>query len=152
MFLNMTEGSPFVELDDNVTLNWYFYYRPTYYHADNSSGYSNFYSHYYQPEIGVEVPGMEVSTYIYLTGKIEELFPLSNTEIEQCSWRNSKFIKVPVEMYLLSPYLYHLGIFFLSSSIHMYVGSYYRSTYLGTNVVIETNAGKKFIQLQYECI
>ena len=137
LFLNITEGSPFVEFEDDITLNWYLYYNSTYYHANNSISYPNSYVHYYQPELGVKVPEREVSTYINLTGSIEELFPLSNTEIVQCSWRNSTFIKVPVGMYLLSPYLYHLGIFAVYSDI--YVGNNYKSAYLG----METNAGKK---------
>ena len=113
VFLNISEGSLALELGDNFTINWASYYKRTYhpYHTN--------YYHYYQPQIGVKLPGMNISSFVNLTGPVQELFPVSNAEIEQCSWGNFTFIKVPVDIYLQSPYLYHLGQSYMYNSIRV---------------------------------
>ena len=119
----------------------------------NSSSYMydfwHYYYHYYQPQFGIKVPGMEVSAFIDLTGPIEELFPISNPDIEQCSWGNFTFVKVPVDVYLLSPYVYHLGTSFISSYIT--AESYSQSTYSSNWLGVETNAGEKIMLFQCAC-
>ena len=120
MLLNITKGSPILELGENFTINWFFYYDGNYHGDDvNFVYYLNHYYHYYEPQVGIKLPGMNTSAFINLTGPVEELFPLSNTDIEQCSWGGSTFIKVPVGIYLQSPYLYHLGTLFLYSYINV---------------------------------
>ena len=146
LFLNISEGSPALEIGENFTIMWSFYYDGNF-HGDDPTSYYYLYHHYhyYQPQIGVKLPGMNTSTFINLTGPVQELFPVSNTEIEQCSWGGFTFIKVPVEIYLQSPYLYHLGTLFLHNYIRLqekkqdyfqWVDSF------GTEIFITTNAGK----------
>ena len=148
LFLNITGRSSLKEFDGNSTIRWFIYYHFTY-HGGNSSSYEHYDSHYYEPQFGIKVPGMEVSAFIDLTGPIEELFPISNPDIEQCSWGNFTFIKVPVDVYLLSPYVYHLGASFIASLIS--VESYSHSTYLFSWLGVETNAGEDFMLFQYAC-
>ena len=143
MFLNITKGSPLMEFYGNHTISWLLYYFTTYHGKDIwSDEFWDYAYHYYMPQFGVKVPGMEVSAFIYLTGPIEELFPVSNTEIEQCSWGNSTFIKVPVEIYLLSPYLYHLGTSLIDHDIYV---QGYKHSYLHHWIDVKTNAGEIFM-------
>ena len=150
LFLNITVGSPLMELDGNPTISWYLYYGETY-HGENSSSYEywDYIDHYYEPQFGIKVPGMEVSTFVDLTGPIEGLFPVSNPEIEQCSWGNFTFIKVPVDVYLVSPYVYHLGTSFIHSRI--LAESYSQSTYLYNSLGVETNVGEELMLFQCAC-
>ena len=145
LFLNITGGSPLKEIDGNSTISWFLYYDSTY-HGGNSSSYEYYDYHYYEPQFGIKVPGMDVSAFIDLTGPIEELFPVSNTDIEQCSWGNFTFIKVPVDVYLLSPYVYHLGTSYIGSFIA--AESYNQSTFLFSRLGVETNAGEEFMLFQ----
>ena len=145
MFINVTDAPPLGEFDGNTTMYWYLYYGSTF-HTENPISYLNNYNHYYEPQIGIKVPGMEVSGFIDLDGPIEELFPLTHPEIEQCTWGGSTLIKVPVDIYLLSPHLYHLGTTVMYSEIYLEI--YNQSAYLYNYLSIETNAGKKNMQFQ----
>ena len=148
LFLNISTGSPFLELDGNSTIMWYLFYDGTYHTGDfYDYYYQYYYYHYYQPQFGIKLPEMEVSGFINLTGPIEVAFPLSNTEIEQCSWGSSTFIKVPVEIYLESPYIYHLGTSVLQGYIHVEENtlSNYQSYYFGTSFIITTSAGRMLL-------
>ena len=144
MFLNISNGSAFTNFDGNDAISLSLKYQLTYHWEDPGSIEDwDYIYHYYVPQFGIKVPGMDISAFIDLTGLIEELVPFSNKEIEQCSWGGSTFIKVPVEIYLLSPYLYHLGTSLIVQDIYVQSNgqSYYQYRWLG----IETNAGEKFI-------
>ena len=148
MYLNITEGSPLLELDDNDTITWFIYYDVDYHSRDLYTDQP--YKHqYYQTQFGIKLPGMEVSATINLNGPIEEAFPLTSKYIEQCSWGKSTFIKVPAEVYLLSSYLYHLG----TSLVYSYISvlkhreNYYHSRYFYGYLSVVTNAGEEFLQL-----
>ena len=148
LFLDISEGSPALALGNKFTINWAISYQRTY-HGYNPAYYNYYdfiyYSHYYQPQIGVKLPGINISTFVNLTGPIEELFPMSNAEIEHCSWANFTFIKVPVEIYLQSPYLYHLGKLYMYSSIRVLENKQNPYPYvdsLDTSFTITANAGK----------
>ena len=133
-----------MNFDGNDTISLSFYYQLTYHREDPGNPQALDYIYrYYAPEFGIKLSGMDISAFIDLKGPIEELFPVSNTEIEQCSWGGSTFIKVPVEIYLLSPYLYHLGISFIIYDI--YVPGYGHPPHLYKWLAIETNAGEKFM-------
>ena len=150
MFLNTTDGSPFTEFDENDLIDWFIYYGSTY-HGEDPQSYvywADIY-HYYEPQFGIKVPGMEISAYINLTGLIEDISPVSDKEIEQCSWGNSTFIKVPVDVYLLSPYIYHLGTSFIVSRISVETSSQF--TYRFNRLAVETNAGEKFMPIHSVC-
>ena len=142
LFLNITDGSPLGQFDNDDEIGWY---------IDHASVVQEENYHYYLnypsvPEFGIKLPGMEVSTLINFTGYFEAIVPLSNPDIEQCSWGGSTFIKVPVEIHLLSPYLYHLGTLTFNSRITVY--NNYQSLYFYTQLAMEINAGKKVTQLQ----
>ena len=138
--LNISEGSLALELGKNFTINWAIPYKRTFHYQYYTS-----YSHYYHPQIGVKLPGMNISTFVNLTGPIEELFPVSTGEIEQCSWGSFTFIEVPVEIYLQSPYLYHLGKVYMYNSIRVLENKqnpYQWVDSLDTDFSITANAGK----------
>ena len=136
MFLNITNGSSFAKFDGDIVFRWFFH------HSFSLHNTGLFYYHYYQSEFGVKLPGMEVSQSVNLMGPIKELFPVSNTEIEQCSWGNSTFIKVPVDIYLLSPYLYHLGILTTISIVVVKSFSQTNSMLLDSTLNVETSTSE----------
>ena len=137
MFLNITEGSRYFNYGGNYIVSLSICCR-SYHHNDDIYHY-----HYYQTLLGIKVPQTNVSASVYLMGPFEALFPLSNEEIQQCHWRGSTFVKIPVAIYLLSPYLYHLGITQMHISHTVAVDGFFY-TY-GTAVFIKTNAGKNFL-------
>ena len=145
VFLNITNGSSFAEYEGDVVFRWSFF--PLIALHDKGL----FYYHYYVPQIGIKVPGMEVSQSVNLTGPIEKLFPVSNTEIEQCSWGNSTFIKVPIGIYLLSPYVFHLGTLVVDSIIIVQWFSQANYIYFGSFLTVETSAGEKHKLLHCSC-
>ena len=148
MYLNITEGSPLLEFDEDDTIGLNVYSGSWNVHYSN--GELNTYIHYYQAQFGAKLPGEEVSTFINSTGPVEEAFPLSDPEIEQCSRESSPFIKVPVEVYLQSPYIYHLGVVF--SWIEIYVTNntqdYSQTHSFGSHLSIVTDACKNLL-VQY---
>ena len=150
MYLNITKGSPYLENDGNYTVNLGFGCCTRLAHNEdllsNEFYYNfNFYNHYYRTLLGVKLPGMNVSASINLMGPFEALFPLSNAEIQQCHWRGSTFIKVPVGIYLLSPYIYHLGIMYVRISGVIRDEDYYIKGRFEADSYIIANAGKKLL-------
>ena len=71
LFLNISEGSPALEIGKNFTIVWDFYYDGTF-HTDYSTDFSylHHYYHYYHPQLGVKLPGMDISSFINLTGPV----------------------------------------------------------------------------------
>lgn len=153
LYLNITEGAPFLEFHGNYTLDLYFSYQSHFHNGDlasNEFSYDLNYRHYYRPTLGFKFPGMEVSSSIYLTGPFEVLFPLSNAEIQKCRWRGSTFIKIPLGIYLLSPYLYHLGVLrmYLRGSLRGNSQISYLREEISGDAFINTNAGKNILCFQ----
>ena len=75
----------------------------------NSSYQFPYYYHDYRPQFTIHLPGFENSTLINAAGPIDSIFPVSSSAIETCLRAGSKFLVVPVEIYLSSPFFYHLG-------------------------------------------
>lgn len=151
MYLNISEGTNILQLDGDDTFSLHAYSGEVFHFSegDLSSTELYYYYHYYQTQFSIKLPGMEASTFINLTGPIQEKFPLSNALIEECSWGNSAYIKVPVEVFLDSPYLYHLGniYVYIDGYIRENTQNYYQEHYFYNELYISTTAGRELCHL-----
>ena len=111
---------------------------------DQSSSSSHFlyYYHYYKAQFTIQLPGMKNATALVReAGPIDAIFPVNDSAIKTCLRAGSKFLAVPVQVYLSSPFFYQLGIHWLSLEVAISQHKKYLG-FVDINLFININAGK----------
>lgn len=117
LYFNVSDGSPLMNFNESGMLEMFVQSNPVRHSASEGPSTSTeflYHYHYYKAQFGVKLPGVKEATLVNVTGPIDMILSLSNPTIKTCFRAGSAFIMVPVEIYLWSPFFYHLGLQWLS--------------------------------------
>ena len=146
IYFNISDGSPLHKFNESGELEVFVQSDAIkHFGAEGMSSSSNqflYYYHYYETQFSVHLPGIEDTTFVREAGPIDSIFSVDNSVIETCSRDGSKFLIAPVEIYLSSPFFYHLGLQWLSLKVAISQGD--PKKYLGVvdnNLFLNISAG-----------
>ena len=153
IYLDISDGSPLHRFNESGVMEMSVQSNAIKHvsNEDLSSSSSQFlyYYHYYKTQFTIQLPGMEnVTALVREAGPIDAVFPENSSTVKTCLRAGSKFLVVPVEVYLSSPFFYQLGLHWLSLKVAISQPNEYLG-FVDNNLFININAGK--VPLTCEC-